>query len=156
MKLIVFDVSGTLQDDSPYAPMYDGMKALIVALKKADISVALATNLSRSGLNRFIAKNELKSYLDADITLSEAAPKPNPEMLETVMLKTGVDPTDTLMVGDGVGDIHMAHLAKVQACAVNFQGKWGGDVLHELPEYKVESLKELCHILSDFTGKTLL
>lgn len=155
MKLIVFDVSGTLQDDKPFSPMYDGMKNIIKCLHEEKVLVALATNLSRSGINRFIASNDLAQYLASDITLSEAAPKPNPEMLETVILSSGAEKQDALMVGDSVGDIHMANLAKVKACAVNWQGDWYVPVLEENPEYKVENLAELCHILSEFTGKKI-
>ncbi|MFT7143974.1 MAG: phosphoglycolate phosphatase [Alphaproteobacteria bacterium] len=155
MKLIVFDVSGTLHDDAPFSPMYDGMKELIVQLHSSGVLVALATNLSRAGINRFISSNGLAEYLAADITLSEAAPKPNPEMLETVILSAGADKENTLMVGDSGGDIYMAKQAKVKSCAVKWQGEWRSSVLMENPEYKVETLDELCHILSQFTGKKI-
>tara|TARA_R110000868_G_scaffold190862_1_gene434734 strand:- start:38653 stop:39126 length:474 start_codon:yes stop_codon:yes gene_type:complete len=155
MKLVVLDVSGTLHDDRPFAPMYDGMKDVIIKLKNEGVLVALATNLSRAGVNRFITSNGLTQYLDADITLSEAAPKPNPEMLETVILQVGGDKENTLMIGDSAGDICMANLAKVKACAVNWQGVWCDSVIQENPEYKVENIQELCHILSEFTGKKI-
>ena len=59
--------------------------------QKHQIQIALATNLSRSGLDHFIDNNNLNSYLDEHISMSEAAPKPNPEMLQEILVAKRVE-----------------------------------------------------------------
>lgn len=155
MPLIVFDVSGTLHEDRMGAPMFDGLKNIFKSLKENDVQIALATNLSRSGLNHFIENNKISTYLDAHVSASETAPKPNPEMLDECILQTGEKREGTLMVGDASSDIYMAHQLGVFACAVAWGGVWHSSVLNEKPEYKVENLTQLCQILSSFTGKKI-
>lgn len=155
MALIVFDVSGTLHEDRMGAPMFDGLVHVFKSLKQNGVQIALATNLSRSGLNHFVENNKIAEYLDAHLSMSEAAAKPHPEMLDECILQTGEERASTLMVGDAPSDIYMAHSIKVKACAVAWDGFWHDSHLAEKPEYKVENIDQLCQILSDFTGKNI-
>lgn len=146
MPLAIFDVSGTLQEDSLGAPIYDEFYDIFKKLKSQNIQIALATNLSRSGLDYFIKNNHIKEFIDEDICLSEAAPKPNIEMLEQLLLRTGEDVKSSLMIGDGLGDILMAQSLGMKCCAVNWSHNWSSSVLQLNPDYKVEKIANLWQV----------
>ena len=143
--LIIFDVSGTLCGD--FRRLYDGVQNLIEEIYAADYKIALATNLSRSGLDVFVMEHALGKYLVSHISATETSFKPHPEMLELVLLETDVDKSKALMVGDTASDIYMAHNAHVDSCAVNWDGAWSPELLRANPTYQVQSLLDLKRIL---------
>tara|TARA_A200000113_G_scaffold225618_1_gene247106 strand:- start:384 stop:851 length:468 start_codon:yes stop_codon:yes gene_type:complete len=146
MAIVVFDVSGTLHEDRLGAPMHSDFFELFDKLKKHQIQIALATNLSRSGLDHFIDNNNLNPYLDEHISMSEAAPKPNPEMLQEILLRTGEIPENAIMVGDATTDIIMAQTLNVKVCAVSWDMPFTNSVLSLNPDYKVEKIAELWQV----------
>ncbi len=150
MALVVFDVSGTLHDDFVGAPMYDGLMDVFKKLQQNDIQIALATNLSRQGVEHFIQTNGLEGFISESMTMSEAPPKPHPKMLEDVILKTGENAKETLMVGDSSGDIAMAKACKVASVAVCWDGAWRQEILAQSPDYKVDKIDNLWQIFSEF------
>jgi phosphoglycolate phosphatase len=50
----------------------------------------------------------------------EAFSKPHPQMLEDILVETGIDNGRALMVGDTVYDMQMARSAKVAGLAVSY------------------------------------
>jgi phosphoglycolate phosphatase-like HAD superfamily hydrolase len=149
VTIAIFDVSGTLHEDCLGAAMYGEFYEMFKALKAHHVQIALATNLSRSGLNYFIKNNELVEWVDEDICLSEAAPKPNNEMLKEILLRTGKTAEDGLMIGDGVGDMIMAKSINMKCCAVNWSSQWSYAVLEQKPDYKVEKIAGLWQVFED-------
>lgn len=146
MAIAIFDISGTLHEDRLGAPMYDEFHDLFNYLKQNNISIALATNLSRSGLDHFIQNNRINNMIDEHICMSEAAPKPSTEMLEEILLRTGESAENALMIGDSEGDIAMAQALKVKACAVCWDTNWSSNVLSMNPQYKVEKVADLWQV----------
>lgn len=146
MAIVVFDVSGTLHEDRLGAPIYSEFYDIFDKLKKNKIQIALATNLSREGLNHFIENNNLHKYLDEHISASEAAYKPSTEMLQEILLRTGESPENAMMVGDASTDVIMAKAFNVPVCAVSWNGVISDSILSLNPDYKVESFIELWHI----------
>jgi len=144
-KLVIFDVSGTL--DNGAGQLYDGIQELLRDLHAAGVKIALATQLARSGLNDFIARENLQGILTATVCAGEANYKPHPEMIDLLLIETGVEPADALMVGDSSGDILMAKAAKISSCAVSWDGNWYADVLQCEPDFRIEDLESLRKLL---------
>lgn len=146
-NLIVFDVSGTLSPN--FDVLYDGVKGLIENLHSSGKKIALATNLSRRGLNDFVDYHRLAPYLSSHISATESAFKPNPDMLEIILIETDVQKSETLMVGDTAQDIYMAQQLGIDTCAVQFEGTpFSSEILALNPTYAVTCMKELEAILS--------
>ncbi|OGS95722.1 MAG: HAD family hydrolase [Gallionellales bacterium RIFCSPLOWO2_02_FULL_57_47] len=121
--------------------LYDGARETIDELHSAGYLLAVATGMSRAGLERALNNSGLKKYFHATRTADVTCSKPNPAMLLELMEELAVDTRRTLMVGDTTHDLLMAQNAKVDAVAV----------LHgaHLPE-QLRALKPLA-LVEDFT-----
>lgn len=121
-------------------PLYEGARETIVELHKAGYLLAVATGMSRAGLERALNTSGLKQYFRATRTADVTFSKPNPAMLLELMEELSVDAGRTLMIGDTTHDLLMAQNAEVDAVAV----------LHgaHLPE-QLQTLKPLA-MVEDF------
>lgn len=102
------------------APLYDGIRELLVALDHPERFLAVATGKSRAGLERAFAYTGLKSMFHFSRCADEGFPKPHPDMLRKLMEFTAVPPERTLMIGDTVHDLDLANNASVVAVAVTY------------------------------------
>ena len=99
-------------------PLYEGARETIVELHKAGYLLAVATGMSRAGLERALNTSGLKNYFRATRTADVTFSKPNPAMLLELIKELAVDAGRTLMVGDTTHDLLMAQNAGVDAVAV--------------------------------------
>lgn len=98
--------------------LYDGARETIIELYNSGYLLAVATGMSRKGLERALNASGLKNYFRATRTADVTLSKPNPAMLLELMEELGVDADRTLMVGDTTHDLLMAQNAGVDAAAV--------------------------------------
>lgn len=98
--------------------LYDGARETIIELHAAGYKLAVATGMSRAGLERALNTSGLKNYFHATRTADVTLSKPNPAMLLELIEELAVDASRTLMVGDTTHDLLMAQNANVDAVAV--------------------------------------
>ena len=102
------------------APLYGGIRELLGELDHTERFLAVATGKSRAGLERAFAHTQLKSAFHFSRCADEGFAKPHPDMLLKLMDFTAVPPERTLMIGDTVHDLDLAHNANVSALAVTY------------------------------------
>ena len=102
------------------APLYEGIRELLISLDHRTRILAVATGKPRVGLERAFAHTQLKSAFHFSRCADEGFPKPNPDMLLRLMNFADVAPERTLMIGDTVHDLNLAHNAGVAALAVTY------------------------------------
>ena len=100
--------------------LFDGVLALLKALKERGYLLAVATGKSRQGLDEALQTVQLKSLFDASRTADKTAGKPDPKMLHELMTELGCVPERTLMVGDTTHDLQMAMNARCPSLAVSY------------------------------------
>lgn len=121
---------------------YEGVRELLERLAAQGAVLALVTMKVKKPTHKILDALGLKVF--DEVIAYEDAPrrKPDPETLLALMEKYGVQPEDTLMVGDTVTDLRYAAAAGVDAC-VMLQGYGAAaDVLAEHPRYALNSFKE--------------
>jgi phosphoglycolate phosphatase len=105
----------------PEAP-FEGAFDLLRRLRaRDDVLIGIATGKSQRGVRHIIDQFGLEGIFAAIQTSDDAPSKPHPEMILKAMREVGVDAADTVMIGDAVFDIEMAHAAAVRPIAV----AWG-------------------------------
>jgi phosphoglycolate phosphatase len=130
------------QEDSPPVP-FAGVGETLAALRAAGFRLAVATGKSRRGLTRSMDENGLTAYFDATRCSDEAPSKPDPRMLQDIMLDLDAQPHETLMVGDTEHDLLMARAAGTHAAGVCF-GVLPRERLRALtPAFLLEDIREL-------------
>ncbi|MDH5300039.1 MAG: HAD-IA family hydrolase [Gammaproteobacteria bacterium] len=98
--------------------LFAGASELVRQLEHEGYFLAVATGKGRQGLNGVLERTGLKDAFHITRCVDEAHSKPHPQMLEDIMAFVGVEPGETLMVGDSEYDLLMANNAGVDAAAV--------------------------------------
>jgi phosphoglycolate phosphatase len=123
--------------------LFPGTLEMLRALKARNHRLAVATGKGRRGLDDALAHAQIEGLFDGTRTADETASKPNPLMLQELMLEFGTEPERTLMIGDTTHDLLMALNAGTPRVAVAF-GAHAHDSFAEFePLHIAHSTREL-------------
>ncbi len=103
---VVFDCDGTLLNMEQGGVPFEGIPELLHRLTQLEVELYLWTARDRASLMRYLQAKNLLRYFKDIRTSGEAAPKPYPEALQS-MLK-GIDPSMCAMIGDSWADMRGA------------------------------------------------
>lgn len=110
-------------------PLFDGIRPLIETLAARDeLLLGAVTGKSRRGLVHILDSNGFASYFIVSRTADDCPSKPHPAMVTECCDETGMDPRDTIVIGDAVYDMQMAKAAGATAIGV----AWGYASVEEL------------------------
>jgi len=98
--------------------LFPGVRGLLEDLRLAGYLLGLATAKGRKGLTRDLEATGMGEFFLATRTVDEARSKPDPQMILDIADELGVTTDRTLMVGDTIHDLEMAHNARAAAVAV--------------------------------------
>ena len=124
---------GTLDE-----PLFDGIAALLDALKAKGWLLGVATGKSDRGLEACLAVHALRDRFTTLQTADRHPSKPDPAMLHAAIQEAGVMPSETVMIGDTVFDIATARAAGVRAFGV----AWGYHAAAELLNAGAEAVAD--------------
>lgn len=105
--------------DDPCEP-FEGVEPVLQQLSKQGYLLAVATGKGRRGLNRVLQSTGFGEYFIETRCADETCSKPDPQMLNEIMSVTGVEPVQTLMIGDTEYDLEMANAAKTASLGVDY------------------------------------
>lgn len=98
--------------------LFAGARDALVELQAAGFTLAVATGKSRRGLDRALDENDCRGLFRLTRCADESAPKPAPNLIEDILLRTATAPAAALMVGDTEYDMAMAAAAGIDAIGV--------------------------------------
>lgn len=101
-------------------PLFEGVLPMLAALEEAGYFLAVATGKARRGLDRVLRETGLETVFHYTRCADECHSKPHPQMLLEIMERTGVEPSETLMIGDTEFDLLMARNAGTHALGVTY------------------------------------
>ncbi|WP_419913441.1 HAD-IA family hydrolase [Hoeflea sp.] len=120
-------------------PFYDGIWDLLQTLsKRDDILLGVVTGKSRRGLDNLLEKHGLAKSMISTRTADECPSKPNPAMVLECCSDAGMDPAETIVIGDAIYDIQMARNAGAMAVGVSW-GYADAGQLHDAGAHHVVS-----------------
>ena len=123
------------------SPLYPGARDMLDHLHGRDnILLGVATGKSRRGLDKLIEAHGLEKFFITQQVADFHPSKPHPSMVLQAVADAGVDPHDTVMVGDTSFDMDMAASAGVHGIGV----AWG--------YHPVSALTAASRVISDFAA----
>lgn len=112
-------------------PMFPGMRGLLDGLSaREDVLLGIATGKSQRGVAAVLGHHGLEGRFVTIQTADDAPSKPHPAMVLQAMEATGVEPIDTVLIGDTSFDMVMARAAGARAIGVTW-GYHHSDVLRQ-------------------------
>jgi len=123
--------------------LFEGIAEVLDALHGAGWQLAVATGMSRRGLDHCLASHGLTKHFVSLQTADDHPSKPDPAMLEAALFEAAAEPSEAVMIGDTAYDMQMARDAGVRAIGVD----WGYHSPEELraagAEFVATSRQEL-------------
>ncbi|MFT7596613.1 MAG: phosphoglycolate phosphatase [Paracoccaceae bacterium] len=104
------------------SPLYPGARACLEQLAQVPENLlGVATGKSQRGLDAVLEAHGLEQMFVTRQVADHHPSKPHPSMVQTAMSEVGVDPENTVLIGDTSFDMDMADAAGVAGIGVN----WG-------------------------------
>ena len=127
-----------------------GAIEVLAALKNKGLKIGIASSLKSSIIGDLLPHYNLSPYISAYAGVDEVKnPKPAPDVFILAAQKLGVDPKETLVVGDAPYDILGGRA--IGAITVLFRPNSVSDNLKATPDYVITELKQLLGIVSKHT-----
>jgi phosphoglycolate phosphatase len=123
--------------------LFEDVESVLQSLQAAGHVLAIATGKSRLGLNRVFKSSSLEQYFLYSRCADETKSKPHPLMLNELIVESGIDVNDALMIGDSIYDIEMAVNAGIKSIGVSYGVHSSQQLTAAGAERVINSLKEL-------------
>ncbi|HEA50979.1 hypothetical protein LCGC14_0788310 [marine sediment metagenome] len=127
--------------------IFEGMADVVADLRSAGRGCSVATGKSRKGLESALTSSGLGRHFDITRCADETRSKPDPRMLEEILVFYGIEPAEAVMIGDTRYDLEMAQRIGMPSIGV----EWGvhkRDVLGGYaPHAIVDSVPDLRGVL---------
>ncbi len=120
------------------SPLFPDCLSTLTALHDAGYVLGIATGMGRRGLQQTVLDHKIDHLFTVLKSADDGPGKPNPHILLDAMAETGIDASDTIMIGDTVFDIKAGVNAKTLALGVDW-GYHNSDMLMEAGADKVIS-----------------
>ena len=129
-------------------PLFDGVRGLLVELRAAGLSLAVATGKSGPRARSLLAHLGVLEFFDHVVGSDEIArAKPAPDIVLRAMDLLGVTPDEVVMIGDAVTDIEAARGASVIAIAATWGESDQAQLLTAEPDYVLRRPADLLRLL---------
>ena len=132
------------EECEPLIELFDGVAVTLDALKRADVTLLIASNNIRSVLERLTSRLNIAHYFDGIICADDVVnTKPSPDIALLALERYGVNGNKALVVGDSTYDMDMGRGANCDLCGVSF-GSHTPEMLRERgARYIVDHFSEI-------------
>ena len=127
----------------------DEPKKILELLKAYGVKTAICTADNTAGTNYMLDELDIHELFDFTLSLAshkERPAKPDPSNIHLICDRLGVDPKETVMVGDSLRDVEMGQLAGVKASVAVLSGVGCAEHLRKA-DYIVPSIKHVLDLV---------
>ena len=124
--------------------LYEGVTDGLKYLQAEGYQLGCVTNKARSFTIPLLEQIGILSYFELAICGDDTErKKPDPLPLLTAANQLGVEPRDSLMIGDSKSDVHAARAAGFQIICMSYGYNHGEDIRSYAPDAVIDSMAEL-------------
>ncbi|MBK1871980.1 MULTISPECIES: HAD family hydrolase [Marinobacter] len=128
--------------------LFEGMGEVVLNLQQSGRGCSVATGKSRRGLDPALVSSGLGPHFDITRCADETRSKPDPRMLEEILLFYGIKPAEAVMIGDTRYDLEMAQRIGMPSIGV----EWGVHKRDVLGGYAPHAIVDTVADLRDVLG----
>ncbi|MFP3978068.1 HAD family hydrolase [Marinobacter sp. KMM 10035] len=128
--------------------LFEGMADVVLDLQSSGRGCSVATGKSRRGLEPALVSSGLGPHFDITRCADETRSKPDPRMLEEILLFYGIKPAEAVMIGDTRYDLEMAQRIGMPSIGV----EWGVHKRDVLGDYAPHAIVDTVTDLRDVLG----
>lgn len=134
-------------------PLFAGaLEALDRLQARPDTVLAVATGKGYRGAVTLLERHGIVGHFDSIQTPDHNRGKPDPQMIETAMEKSGATRAQTVMIGDTVHDMRMAKAAGVSALGVTWGYHERSELIAEGADIVIDSFDDLDGAIDQLLG----
>jgi beta-phosphoglucomutase-like phosphatase (HAD superfamily) len=131
---------------------FHGTRDLLLHMKRLGLSLSVASSSSAEMLHDLLRLATIADLIDARSDSSDAdASKPDPDILQNAIARSGLAPEQLVMIGDTPYDVEAAHRARVSAIVLRCGG-WWSDADYGID---VEIFEDPAHLLAEFDRSSI-
>ena len=134
-------------------PLVEGAREVIEQLDRKGVFLAIATGKSRRGLVASLERHGLDAHFTTLKTADDGPGKPHPGILLDAMAEVGVEPGETLLIGDTIYDIQTARNAGAAALGVAWGYHETGELLAAGAAAVLGEFAQLWPVLTDLENR---
>lgn len=135
--------------------LFDGVSNLLQQLRDSEIPLGMVTGRHSRDLHIMLDAQNLQPHFSILVSDDQVSlPKPNPEGIFKAAKHLGIEPHNTLYIGDSPSDVEAAHNAGSTAIAVVWDSHANREaLLAKNPNYLIKDPQEIWSIFKAFSQK---
>ncbi|MCR5003600.1 MAG: HAD family hydrolase [Bacteroidales bacterium] len=128
--------------------LFPGVKEALEEFKARGWTLGIVTSRHLKSTDFLSDMLGIRKYFDIIVGVDLVKnPKPAPDTVQVGLYKFGLEPEETVVVGDTRFDLQMGHNAGCKVCGVTY-GNHSREMLElENPEYIVDDIRDLCKLI---------
>ena len=149
MEQMILEFNSIYKNEcEPLIELFNGVIETLDTLKKAGVTLLIASNNIRSVLNRLTARLNISQYFDGIVCADDVVnAKPAPDIALLGLERYNAEASEALVVGDSTFDMDMGRGAGCDLCGVTF-GSHTAEMLRATgARYIIDSFSELQKIV---------
>jgi phosphoglycolate phosphatase len=112
-----FDEADQMLKNSPPSPLFVGSLEVLKSLSEAGLKLGILSAATTKAVEKLVKAHQLSEYIQLEMGVDSVhLNKPDPKLFLLACERLGVNPAETLMVGDSAGDIQMGKDAGAAGC----------------------------------------
>ena len=131
-----------MQRKAMETPIFAGVAQMLESLWKAGVKVGIVSSDITENVKDFVKEYALESYVSLEMGVLPDLSKPDPKVFLEACRQLGVEPGQTLMVGDSQADFDLGRAAGA-AGVVGVSWGWTGTVNLEKAEVAIARVDEM-------------
>jgi len=136
-----------LDRSTKYTKLFPGGRAMLTALHKRGIKMAVASNKPSILSGKILRNLKIRRFFSAVVCGDRVKnPKPHPESINYLIERFRVSPKETLMVGDSRFDMEAGQRARTLLAATTFGFGTRKELAHYRPDYWISKLGNILNI----------
>lgn len=136
------------EEGEPLIELFDGVPQTLAAIKSAGVKIVIASNNVHPVLERQLTNLGIREYIDDIVAVEDVENvKPAPDIALEVLRRTGVAPSEVLVVGDSTYDMDMGREAGCDLCGVSYGGHTPDMLCEKGAQYIIDNFSDLLKIV---------